>query len=180
MSAPNTALPRRRFKHTEQPFPSPIAANTVDSSPAVTLAARSGPPATLAMRSNPPANPAMRRASPRKLPAPVEISRRTGGRPSRPFFYKHDSARSVHPHTCVSLDCAMVKALKNNRNSRARLHLPSTSGYPSASTGEQGMAFPRRSFATTFSSSLRRTTVESLGHRLPTAAPCNSWLGDQA
>ena len=108
MSTPTTVLPRRRIKYTEQPFPSP---NAVHSSPSVTLATRSGPPVAPAASSSPPANPVTRRSSPRKLPTPVEVSRRTGGSPSRPFFYQHDSARSVHPHTCDSMDCAMVKAM---------------------------------------------------------------------
>lgn len=101
MSASATALPHRRIKYTEQPFPSPSAANTVYSSPSITLAAESSPSA----------NAVRRRTLPRKLPAPVGISRRTGGRPLRPLFYEHDSAKSVHPHTCNSLDCAMVRAL---------------------------------------------------------------------
>lgn len=104
-------MPRRQVEYTEQPFPSLQTANTGHSSASVTLATRSGPPVTLAATSNPSGSLVTRRISPRKLPAPIEVSRRTGGRPSRPTIYGHESARSVIPHTCDSLDCAMVKAL---------------------------------------------------------------------
>jgi hypothetical protein len=91
---------RRRVEYTEQPFPSPDAAHAAHSNPSVNPATRSDTSVTLATT-----------ILPRRLPAPVEVLRRIGGRPLRPNFFEQVSAGPVHPHTCNSLDYAMVKAL---------------------------------------------------------------------
>lgn len=114
------ALPRRRVKYTEQPFPASTTAYTEHSSTSAIPATRSGPSFSPAAESGPPVASAttpgpsvnlVRRNLLRKLPEPFETSRRTGGRPLRPSVYEHDSATAAHPHTCDSLDCAMVKAM---------------------------------------------------------------------
>jgi hypothetical protein len=99
-SGQQAAPPHRRVKYTEQPFPSPNATQTARSSPSVSPATSSNLSTILPTKT-----------LPRQLPVPFENSHVTGGRPLRPNFYEQVSPGPVHPHTCDSLDCAMVKVM---------------------------------------------------------------------